>query len=130
MKVTKKRVTEITETLLANNMIAFDWKEAAKVHDVVRLALEKYEENREEPEVYMATIEEDGCEWEFAGLYSGRYNDVVARVRGDAVLELVVIEEVPAGYEAHKKNLIAKRDRLQAELLEIEGRLASGRLEK
>jgi hypothetical protein len=129
-KITKKHVTEITEALIGGDLINFGWDDAAYIHEVVGHALEMHEAKREKSEIYMVTIEEDGCEWECEGFYTGRLNDVKARVPKNCIVTAIEIEEVPAGYEKHRANLLAKKERLQLELIEIEKRLITGKLGK
>ena len=45
-------------------------------------------------------------------------------------IEAIKVVEVPSGYKAHRDNIVAKRDRLQAELDELNKRLENGDLDK
>lgn len=121
MKVAKKTITKIAESICGGDY-SISWDEAPLVHKIVGVALEMYEE--EAKPVFLAF--KDGI---VKGVYTGRLHDVCAKVASFDVHE-VTPEEVPSGYAAHKLNLEAKRDRLQAELDEINNRLESGDLSK
>lgn len=121
MKVTKKTITNIAEAICGGDH-SISWEEAPLVHKITGLVLEMYEE--EAKPIFLA-FKDDVVK----GVYTGRLHDVCAKAASFDVRE-VTPEEVPSGYAAHKLNLEAKRDRLQAELDEINNRLSSGDLSK
>jgi len=124
-KITRKQITEIVEAIIDGKLTDATWDDAALLHEAIGHALEMHEKKRVEPEIYMAHLEGDAY---IEGFFSGRFNDVRARIHPQYDLTEIEIEPVPAGYEKHRANLLAKKERLQLELINIEKRLESGDL--
>jgi hypothetical protein len=121
-KVTKKQVTEIVETILAHKLTDFGWDAAAELHEVVGHALEIHEKKREEPVIY-GTYDREGT---FHALFTGRKHDIEAYINCDEYdVEELIVTDVPSGFAAHRANIVAKRDRLQKEVDELNRRLNS-----
>jgi hypothetical protein len=137
MKVTKKLVTEITESIVAKGFaLDISWDKAPMVHEIVGYALEAAK-RKWEPEVnkpVMVVWANNNDRRLFLGHATGAAHDIESyyeeRKGYGLELEPVEITHVESGYKAHKDNIIAKRDRLQAELDQLNLRLKSGKISK
>ena len=118
--ITKKQVTEIVETIIGDQLTDATWDDAALIHEVVGHALEINESKREEPTVY-GTYDREGT---FHTLFTGREHDIAAYINNDEYEVIALhVQNVPSGYAAHRDNIVAKRDRLQKEVDELNRRL-------
>jgi|GEM_PF-6448327 len=117
---TKKQVTEIVEAILNTNMTAFTWDQGAAVHELVDIALDMYEDEREDRAVYRAMVPKGPYTNKIFGYFTGNTQDIAAFVDHEKVeVKKLDIKHIASGYANHKKNIVAKRDKLLAEVARL-----------
>jgi hypothetical protein len=129
MKVTQKLTEEILNHLVARGFSS--WEEAESVYNIVKTAAEVTAEKCEEELASftpaMAVFANHEHARVFLGLFTGKQHDIEAyladRKAYGLEFEPANIRNIPSGFKAHRDNIIAKRDRLQAELNELNKRI-------
>jgi hypothetical protein len=121
MGVTKKLITELTEATISRQE-GLSWDDGPMIHEIIGYALEQAKARIEAPVVMIAT--NPGYDDPVLGYFTGNPHDIEAYLSiGSVDIEPLVVIDVPNGYDSHQKNIIAKRDRLQAEVDELNRRL-------
>jgi len=123
-----KMVTKIVENIITNGDALesrVTWGDAPMLHEVVDKALTMASEVSRDKEIFSVVAVSENKESQL-GYATGRENDIRAYFAADGrdiEVRPIKIVDVPAGYDAHRANIIAKRDRLQAEVDELNRRL-------
>jgi hypothetical protein len=128
MNITKTLVAEIAEKMIGK-VDGATWDNAPLVHAVVAKALEAANEIITSEPIFAVFADHNERNM-LLGYATGKQHDIESffddRKCYGLIIEEVKPVDVPSGYKAHRDNIIAKRDRLQAELDELNARLKSG----
>jgi hypothetical protein len=119
MKPTRKEITECLEKFIADPAVinSATWEDAALLHEAMEYALKNLAP--EAPAIYAAWM--DGNPH---ALFTGKQHDIEAYVDDEGYdIDEIGVTEVPSGYAAHMGNIVRKRDKLQAEVDELNKRL-------
>ena len=108
---------------------------AAITHQIVGYALEAAKsEWEDDTRIVSVRAQTCGNHDPIVGYATGKTHDIEAYFDNvkqyGLTIEAIKVVEVPSGYKAHRDNIVAKRDRLQAELDELNKRLENGDLDK
>jgi len=129
LNITKELVTKIAEQAISKNGLSWGIGDAA--HKIVRHALEASQDMFESNPIYAVYAVQDHGD-RLLGHFTGKPHDIESFCDEDKAyglkLEQIEPRHIESGYAAHKANIIAKRDRLQKELDELNARLKSGSL--
>lgn len=116
----KKLVEEIVELICTNRptINPVSWDDAPLMHEAINFALDHVEKHVKDNRILFTTAKNPVV------FRAHRQTDVEAYINND-LAEICTAEviDVPNGYAAHRENIVAKRNRLQAEIDELDRRL-------
>lgn len=116
----KKLVQEIVELICAGKPIVnqVSWDDAPLLHEAINFALDHAEKHCTDNRILFTTTKNPVI------FRAHRQTDVEAYINND-LAEVCTAEviDVPNGYATHRENIVAKRNRLQAEIDELDRRL-------
>jgi hypothetical protein len=134
MNITKKFVTELTEDAIGRSD-GLSWDDAPLVHEVITHALEAAALKWASVERIVAVRAKTSDNHDpVVGYAIGADHDIEAYFEDGKqygiTLEPITPVAVPSGFAAHRTNIVNKRDKLQAEVDELNRRLKDKEIHK